>query len=77
VVTLCPAAGSSSDCRTATSDDSGRAVFRGVSPGSYLLRASQDGWADTVVGPLGFGADASPKAPREVLVILNPVCFDC
>jgi hypothetical protein len=46
-------------------------------PGSYLLRASQDGWADTVVGPLGFGADASPKAPREVLVILNPVCFDC
>ncbi len=71
-----PLIGDRDVCLHQISDREGRAVFRDVPEAWYALNASLTGFADTTVGPLGIGR-FSPVAPQEVILVLNPVCFDC
>jgi hypothetical protein len=63
-------------CLRGVTDEAGRAWFRDLPTGKVLLRASLIGFADTTIGPLGIG-HIEPRAPRQVIVVLNPVCWDC
>lgn len=63
-------------CRAAVCDGEGELVIRDLDPGSYFLRGELSGFADTLVGPLRVG-EGSPIALKRVVVVLNPVCYDC
>ena len=66
----------SESCTVLAANESGRAAFRDVPEAQYVLFASLDGFANTALYPLPIGRH-SPVAPSEVVVTLNPVCFDC
>ena len=66
----------SESCAELSADKAGRAVFQDVPEGRYSLVAALDGFARTALFPLPIGS-RSPVAPDEVVVMLNPVCFDC
>lgn len=64
------------ECEFAVADADGRAQFDGLETRDYVLHAQLEGFAETSVGPMGIG-DSNPRAPRTVVVLLNPVCWDC
>jgi hypothetical protein len=64
-------------CRVQVTDVDGIAHFEVPSQGSFGFTAELEGFAKTTVYPLSFGPDASPRAPGELTVVLNPVCFHC
>ncbi len=86
-VFLCPmegpdtwAAGSLSlaevECSVGIADAHGVARFPDLQPASFQVRVELDGFARTVVYPLEVG-DSYPRAPDQILVVLNAVCWDC
>jgi hypothetical protein len=86
-LSLCPVesaqiharAGGDTQCLFAAPGADGRAVFESVAPGRYPLTGSLSGFADTTVSPLSIGMSdlAGPRAPGSVMLLLNPVCYDC
>lgn len=68
---------SASACVVRGAGADGRAEFEVEERTRYGVTASLTGFAETTVFPLSFGPGAEPRAPGTIVVVLNPVCFDC
>lgn len=76
-VTALPVAGEL--CRHQVTDAAGKARFGARdldAPGELILTAALDGFATTALYPLSVGGE-DPIAPDQLVVVLNPVCWDC
>lgn len=63
-------------CRAAITNPQGEAVFDEIRPAEYQLQGELSGFASTRVSPLSIAA-RSPAAPDRIVLLLNPVCWDC
>lgn len=63
-------------CRPFVANAGGEVVLDSMVAGAYTVSANLDGYSETTVGPFNFNAPAPITADR-VVILLNPVCFDC
>jgi hypothetical protein len=64
------------ECRLTVTDAAAKARFAAISPGKYYLTGELDGFARTAIYPLSIGGE-DPIAPDQIVLTLNPVCWDC
>ena len=77
-VSLCRLQDLESDpsCTRTITDTDGRVSFSVIEASEYSLTGKLDGFAPTTISPLSIGGE-DPIAPDQVVLMLNPVCWDC
>ena len=67
---------SEESCDRVVTGRDGRAGFTAIAVNEYSITGELDGFAPTMISPLSIGGE-DPIAPDQVVLMLNPVCWDC